>query len=995
MYLAGSAALFSSRDGTTRHRSEEVGMPQVTYGGQDGETIRLEVDPDLLAVRTHSRRSLRAGPVPRPEAALVDGMDVVLTVPEAGVEVYRRRDATAPSVAEVSEALSNAPDTRFAGRVLVDEHTGNPVLYTENIFVKFRDDLPADQCRRVLQDTGLTIKDEPRYATNAYFTAAPEGTGQDVFAIAQQLLERTDVEFAHPELVRKLGRRALPAQQWHLGNTTINGHVIDASANVAAAHAVTQGEGITIAIIDTGIDIDHEEFSSPGKIVAPRDTTAADDDPRPRPQDGESHGTACAGVACADGHFGACGVAPRATLMPIRMVSALGSRAEADAFFWAASHGADIISCSWGPEDGMWSDPTDPRHKARSTLPDQTRLAIEHAVTEGRDGKGCLVFFAAGNGNENVDLDGYASNPSVLAVAACNDRNKRSVYSDFGDALFCTFPSNDFAFSPEGRLAPLTPGIWTTDISGRGGFNPNPKTRTIDGDPKGNYTDSFGGTSSACPGAAGVAALMLSRNPGLSRQNAVDILRRSCDRIDEQDGRWSAEGHSPLYGYGRLNAATAVRLAGANPVWRVTNAPVASSRTDDIWFRDPLRGWAVNSNGQIVHTEDGFMTWEEQFHDADVYLRCIGFASDTRGWVGTLSEDKRLFETSDGGTTWTAVTGLPTLAPSAVCGMSVVNESVVYASGTNFPHIPPRMMRTIDGGASWQAWDMSPHASLLVDCLFTDTDHGWVVGGKSSAANPTRSTVRAVVLRTEDGGQSWVNTVAGRQLPLGEWGWKIQFLNERVGFVALESFTRGAILKTVDGGNTWTRLEINDPQGNANLEGIGFIDENTGWVGGWGSASFAEGYSSSTTDGGQTWQDANEIGRFINRFRFFHDPALVGYASGRTVYRYAAEPLPAPRRAAPPAGLRLLSDNAPRRSSAPLPTTVAVPSGAGRLKIDIWDRFGAHVRALLDEPRPADGSHTVKWDGTDDAGRPLEAGSFLIRVTVDAHSESQIVYLTR
>jgi hypothetical protein len=240
-----------------------------------------------------------------------------------------------------------------------------------------------------------------------------------------------------------------------------------------------------------------------------------------------------------------------------------------------------------------------------------------------------------------------------------------------------------------------------------------------------------------------------------------------------------------------------------------------------------------------------------------------------------------------------------------------------------------------------------------------------------------------------------VNTVAGRQLPLGEWGWKIQFLNERVGFVALESFTRGAILKTVDGGNTWTRLEINDPQGNANLEGIGFIDENTGWVGGWGSASFAEGYSSSTTDGGQTWQDANEIGRFINRFRFFHDPALVGYASGRTVYRYAAEPLPAPRRAAPPAGLRLLSDNAPRRSSAPLPTTVAVPSGAGRLKIDIWDRFGAHVRALLDKPRPADGSHTIEWDGTDDAGRPLEAGSFLIRVTVDAHSESQIVYLTR
>src|ERR1051326_8083085 len=47
---------------------------------------------------------------------------------------------------------------------------------------------------------------------------------------------------------------------------------------------------------------------------------------------------------------------------------------------------------------------------------------------------------------------------------------------------------------------------------------------------------------------------------------------------------------------------------GGHPqlIWRPTNAPIASSRTDDIWFLDPQCGWAVNSNGQIVHTEDGF-----------------------------------------------------------------------------------------------------------------------------------------------------------------------------------------------------------------------------------------------------------------------------------------------------------------------------------------------------------------------------------------------------
>jgi subtilisin family serine protease len=138
-------------------------------------------------------------------------------------------------------------------------------------------------------------------------------------------------------------------------------------------------------------------------------------------------------------------VAPEASLMPIRMMSQLGSQAEADAFLWAADNGADVISCSWGPQDGNWSEPDDRRHQAWTPLPDSTRLAITYAVTKGRNGKGCLVFFAAGNGNESADLDGYAGNTDVLTVAACNDRGRRSVYSDMGEAVFCAFPSNDFA----------------------------------------------------------------------------------------------------------------------------------------------------------------------------------------------------------------------------------------------------------------------------------------------------------------------------------------------------------------------------------------------------------------------------------------------------------------------------------------------------------------------------------------------------------------------
>ena len=103
-------------------------------------------------------------------------------------------------------------------------------------------------------------------------------------------------------------------------------------------------------------------------------------------------------------------------------------------------------------------------------LPASTRLAIDYVTANGRGGKGCVVLFAAGNGNESVDNDGYASYAKVMAVAACNDRGRRSVYSDFGKAVWCAFPSNDFGHAPFNHPEPLTPGIWTTDRQGESGI---------------------------------------------------------------------------------------------------------------------------------------------------------------------------------------------------------------------------------------------------------------------------------------------------------------------------------------------------------------------------------------------------------------------------------------------------------------------------------------------------------------------------------------------
>ncbi len=547
-------------------------MPQVFFGRKGEPGFTLEDSPDLIVVRTHSGRSLTrsAAPVATPlSAQLADGR-LVLEFPEAGVEVYRVPVSRgARSLEARKAALRAAPDVRFAGGVLQDSKTKAPVIYTENLFVKFIDSAEPRRCEEVLRQAALTVKDQPTYAVNAYFVAAPEGSGQQVFVIAELLLQRPDVEYCHPELLRERRPKALFAAQWHLKKTRIGGVLIDAHAHVEAAHALTRGARTTVCIIDDGIDIDHPEFAARGKIVAPREVLQKNADPRPRLK-GNNHGTACAGVAVAGGRVGASGVAPAARLMPLRLQAGLGSHAEAEAFRWAADQGADVISCSWGPPDGDWWDASDPAHQAVDQVPAHTRLAMDYAATRGRAGKGCVLFFAAGNGNELVDNDGYASHTTVIAVAASNDRGQRAVYSDFGQAVWCSFPSSDFELPETRHPAPLTTGIWTTDRVGAAGYNPG---QVQDGDAAGLFTNSFGGTSSAAPGAAGVAALVLSANPALTREQVKDILKRACDRIDPEGGQYDAQGHSPFYGWGRLNALRAVELARALKKQPVKKAP--------------------------------------------------------------------------------------------------------------------------------------------------------------------------------------------------------------------------------------------------------------------------------------------------------------------------------------------------------------------------------------------------------------------------------------
>ncbi|MEZ4955101.1 MAG: S8 family serine peptidase [Saprospiraceae bacterium] len=556
-------------------------MYQFTYGGKKGTSFQLVEAKELVVIRTTEAAPIEKLTMSGQARDLLPSIMPIAAFPEANVTVYRclaTEDNSATGVRNaIRKTLNNEDSIKFAGRVLRDPISGSIVIYTENLYLQFKDELKKADCKAIMKKYNLQVKEELGVTKHAYFVEGPKGTGLGVFELAEKLLKEKDVACCHPELVRERKFKFVHPMQWHLKQTVINGLTISQHVDAEAAWKISKGKDITIAVLDDGVDESHEEFQ--GKIVSPRDTIVNMDDANPK-HVADRHGTACAGVACAGGKKKAWGVAPEAKLMPIRLGS-IGSISETKAFKWAADNGADVISCSWGPMDGAWWNPNDPLHTSLARMPDSAKAAIDYAIEKGRGGKGCVITWAAGNGNEDVKFDEYASYEKVIAVAACNDQGKRSVYSDFGDAVWCCFPSNDFDMPAFNHPRPLTPGIWTTDRSGDRGYNSGGfNAEHIVGDEAGNYTATFGGTSSACPGVAGIAALMLAVNPDLTYQQVKEIMKNSCDRIDEQFGSYDTEGHSPFYGYGRINALKAVenaKAAGITVETPVTDVSFAAS----------------------------------------------------------------------------------------------------------------------------------------------------------------------------------------------------------------------------------------------------------------------------------------------------------------------------------------------------------------------------------------------------------------------------------
>ena len=324
--------------------------------------------------------------------------------------------------------------------------------------------------------------------------------------------------------------------QWHLNNTGQNGSIIGHDINVTSVWDSYLGSGVTIGIVDDGLEVAHPD-------LAPNVNTAIDhdwndnspDDPTPK-RKSDDHGTSCAGVAAARGNnsIGVTGAAPQASLVGLRLIAGDTSAAEdAEALTWQTGI-IDISSNSWGEFDsGDDLYPLDPLVAA----------AFTNGAQNGRGGRGVIYLWAAGNGRAEGDYsnyEGYNNAPETISVGAVSFNRKQAAYSESGaNVLVCAPSDADF----------LEPAITTTTLVANG-----------------SYTDEFGGTSSATPLVAGVTALILEANPDLGWRDVQEILIRSSEKIDfATDPGWSTNGAGYSFhhgfGAGMVDAAAAVAMA--------------------------------------------------------------------------------------------------------------------------------------------------------------------------------------------------------------------------------------------------------------------------------------------------------------------------------------------------------------------------------------------------------------------------------------------------
>ncbi|WP_051819521.1 type VII secretion-associated serine protease mycosin [Streptomyces sp. NRRL S-920] len=296
------------------------------------------------------------------------------------------------------------------------------------------------------------------------------------------------------------------AQQWGLD-----------AMHTGQAWQTTKGAGITVAVLDTGIDAQHPDLV--GNVLEGKDMVGFGARRGDRPW--ARHGTAMAGIIAGHGHGegrgdGVLGIAPEARILPIRVILEDGDPARkkarntrgnalAEGIRWAADHGADVINLSLGDD-------------SKSAHPEPAEdAAVQYALK-----KGVAVVASAGNGGERGDHVSYpAAYPGVIAATAVDENGDRASFSTRRWYATVAAPGDDIVIA----------------------------------DPDGKYYEGWG-TSAASAFVSGAVALIRAAHPGLTPAQIKQLLENTAR--DAPPG-----GRDDSRGFGLIDPAAALTRGAA------------------------------------------------------------------------------------------------------------------------------------------------------------------------------------------------------------------------------------------------------------------------------------------------------------------------------------------------------------------------------------------------------------------------------------------------
>ena len=386
--------------------------------------------------------------------------------------------------------------------------------------------------------------------------------GQEVREIVERYKNREDVEYAEPDFI---ATAQLNPNDTYYSTIQWNLHDANGGVHMPQAWDISKGNGILVAVIDTGIAYrgfyrapDLKETCIVDGYDFINNDLYADDD--------HSHGTHVAGTIAqsTNNNLGVAGIAFESCLMPVKVLNSNGSGSYsqiADGIRFAADNGADVINLSLG---GSSSSIT-------------LLNAIEYAYNNG-----VVIIAASGNSNSSVVYPA-AYDDYVIAVGATRFDQTRAYYSNYGSSLDVVAPGGDTSVDQNGDGYP--DGILQNT------FNPNTKRRWDFG-----YWF-FEGTSMASPHVAGIAALLKSSDTGLS----PDEIRQAIEMSAKDLG---IPGRDNQYGFGLVNAADALAyISGSHP----SDTPAEEGSSDalpTITITSP--GNNQNVSGTVLISADAF-----------------------------------------------------------------------------------------------------------------------------------------------------------------------------------------------------------------------------------------------------------------------------------------------------------------------------------------------------------------------------------------------------